>query len=61
MMGVPIDGPTSDFCDNKSVVTNETLPHSTLTKKHYAISYHRVRESVTSGAIKLHMREDPST
>jgi hypothetical protein len=34
MMGVPIDGPTSLFCDNKAVVTNTTAPEPMLKKKH---------------------------
>jgi len=52
-MGVPIEGETSGFCDNKSVVTNATIPQSTLQKKHNMIAYRRVRESVASGAIRL--------
>ena len=53
MMGIPIDGPTNGFCDNQSVVTNSTLPHSTLSKKHISIVYHRVRESVASNTIRI--------
>ena len=26
MMGIPIDGPTNMFCDNKAVVRNSTMP-----------------------------------
>lgn len=51
MMGVPIDGPTTVFCDNQSVVHNTTKPESTLKKKHNAIAYHRVREAAASGTI----------
>ena len=53
MMGVPIEGETSGFCDNKLVDTNATIPQSTLQKKHNMIAYHKVRESVASGAIRL--------
>ena len=53
MLGVPIDGPTTMFGDNKSVILNTTLPSSTLKKKHNAIAYHRVREAVASGVINL--------
>jgi hypothetical protein len=53
MFGVPIDGPTNGFCDNKSVVTNAIIPQSTLNKKHNFIAYHKVRESVASGAIRI--------
>ena len=48
MMGVPIDGPVNTFCDNDSVVKNVTNSASTLTKKHNAIAYHKVRESVAA-------------
>ena len=40
MMGVPIDGPTSVFCDNKSVVTSNSVSNLTLAKKHLGICYH---------------------
>ena len=42
MMGIPIDGPTNMFCDNKAVVRNSTMPESTLKKKHVANCYHCV-------------------
>ena len=45
-IGVPVEGPLYLLGDNKSVVTNTTLPSSTLKKKHNAIAYHKVRESV---------------
>ena len=45
MMGVQVDGPTNDFCDNAAVVMNTTKPESTLKKKHNAIAYHRVLEA----------------
>lgn len=53
MFGIPIDGPTNVFCDNKSVVTNSTVPTSTLKKKHNSIAYHRVREAVASGVLRV--------
>ena len=53
MFGVPIDGPTNAFCDNESVVKNVTRPESTLQKKHNAIAYHKVRESVAAGSIRI--------
>ena len=62
MMGIPIDGPANVFCDNKSVVTNSTVPTSTLKKKHNSIAYHRVREAVAAGILRIaskstHIRE----
>jgi hypothetical protein len=53
MFGVPIDGPTNVCCDNEAVVNNSTKPESTLKKKHNAIAYIRVRESVTAGTIRI--------
>jgi Reverse transcriptase (RNA-dependent DNA polymerase) len=53
MMGINIQGATNCFCDNKSVVTNSTIPQSTLTKKHNSIAYHKVRESVASDAVRI--------
>jgi hypothetical protein len=53
MFGVPIDGPTNVFCDNKSVVTNSTVPDSTLKKKHNAIAYHRVQEAVAAETLPI--------
>jgi hypothetical protein len=37
MMGIPLDGSTSVFCDNEGVVKNTTAPESPLKKKHVAI------------------------
>ena len=53
MFGVPLQGPTNVFCDNESVVKNTTVPESVLKKKHAAISYHRVREAVASGTMRI--------
>lgn len=53
MMGVPIDGPANVFCDNQSVVTNATIPTSTLKKKHNSIAYHRVREAVAARILRI--------
>ena len=53
MMGIPIDGPTSVFCDNKSVVTSMYVPTLTLAKKHLGICYHAVRESVAVGIHRI--------
>jgi hypothetical protein len=53
MFGVPIDGPANVYCDNDSVCNNATKPESTLKKKHNAIAYHRVREAVAAGMIRI--------
>ena len=51
MLGVPIDGPSWLFGNNKSVITSSTIPHSTLSKCWNALSYHEVHESIASGII----------
>ena len=47
-LGVPLTGPSFMFGDNQSVVANTTLPSSSLKKKHNAIAYHKVRESIAA-------------
>ena len=54
MLGVPVQGPVVMFGDNKSVVTNSTLPHSTLNKRWYALAYHKVREAIASGILQFY-------
>ena len=53
MMGVPVEEPTNIYCDNDAVVKVTTRPESTLKKKHNAINYHRVREAVASGHVRI--------
>jgi hypothetical protein len=42
------------FGDNMSVVISTTVPHSTLAKRHNALSYHRVREAIAAGIARLY-------
>ena len=51
MFGVPLDGLSWLFGDNRSVVTSSTLPHSTLGKHWNALSYHHCHEAVASGLV----------
>jgi hypothetical protein len=60
MMGVEIDAATNVFCDNESVVKNSANPESTLKKKHNAIAYHRTREAIAAGMIRI-AKEDGET
>ena len=53
MFGVRVERPTNVYCDNKTVVTNSSLPESTLNKKHNAICYHRVREASAAGWVRI--------
>ncbi|GKY94554.1 hypothetical protein MPSEU_000421100 [Mayamaea pseudoterrestris] len=53
MLGVPLDGPSWMFGDNKSVTQSSNLPHSSLTKRHNALAFHRVREAIAAGIINF--------
>ena len=53
-LGVPLSGPSFMFGDNQSVVTSSTIPHSGLNKRHNALSYHKVRESIAAGILRFH-------
>ena len=53
MLGIPLDGPSNGFCDNESVVKNASIPESRLSKKHNAITYHKVRESCACNCIRI--------
>ena len=53
MMGIPLDGPAWLFGDNQGVITSGTIPHSTLNKRHNALSYHRVREAIAFGIMYM--------
>jgi hypothetical protein len=59
MMGIPLTGPSYIFADNKSQVTNATMPELTLKKKCNSICYHAVRESVAMGeSLITHINSD---
>ena len=53
MFGIPIEGPTNIYCDNEAVYKNTVMPESTLKKKHHAIAYHRCREAVAAGTVRV--------
>ena len=52
-MGVPLERAGWMLGDNQSVITQSTIPSSTLTKRHNALVYHRVRWAVAAGIIKF--------
>ena len=63
MFGVELDGPAYLFGDNLSVITQSTIPSSTLKKRHNAIAFHRVREAVAAKIIiflKIDGTENPA-
>ena len=51
--GVPLDGPAWMMGDNQSVVTSSTIPHSSLSKRWNALSYHKVREAIAGGWLRF--------
>ena len=53
-LGVPIKSKSYMFGDNRSVVTSATLPHSTLSKRHIILAFHRVREAIATTIIDFH-------
>ena len=46
MIGIPVEGPMCIYGENKSVLTNTTIPDSALKNKSLSIAYHFVREGV---------------
>jgi len=52
-LGIEVKGPTLLFGDNRSVVDSATVPQSKLNKRHMALSYHKVREAIASGAMRF--------
>ena len=52
MFGVNVHGYTCVWCDNDAVVNNLSVPSQTINKKHNAVSFHMVREVMTSGAAR---------
>ena len=51
-MGIPVYRSVM-FGDNQSVVTSSTIPHSPLTKRWTALSYHRVREAIAAKILEF--------
>ena len=62
MMDIPLFGPSYIFGDNKSQVTNLTMPESTLKRKCSSICYHFICESVAMGESAItHLRSDQNS
>ena len=47
-LGVPVNKKSYNFGDNQAVVMNSSIPHSSLSKRHNALGYHRVREMIAA-------------
>ena len=53
-LGIKVSCPADLAGDNAGVISNASTPDATLKKKHIALSYHTVRESVSAGIISPH-------
>ena len=58
-LGAPIGAKSFLFDDNRSVVTSATLPHSTLTKRHNILAFHRVREAIAAKCMAFYWIQSP--
>jgi hypothetical protein len=47
-LGVPVNHKSYMFGDNQALIMNSSIPHSSLNKRHNALSYHRVREMIAA-------------
>jgi hypothetical protein len=50
-LGFPVQTRSYLFGDNRAVVNNSAIPHSTVSKKHNALSYHCVSTAIAAGVI----------
>ena len=53
MMGIKFNPVTNILCDNMSVIINAQFPTSNLKKKHNAVAYHKVCETVAAGIVRI--------
>ena len=53
-LSVPIRSKSYMFGDIRSMVTSATLPHSTLSKSHNILIFHRLREAIAAKIIDFH-------
>jgi hypothetical protein len=44
--GIPVYTKSYMFGDNQAMITNNTIPHSSLSKQHNALAYHRLLEMI---------------
>ena len=58
MMGVPIEGATNIFCDNRTVCNSAQKQDTRLNKKDNAINFHRIRESVAGKWCRIAFKPD---
>ena len=55
MFGIEIiENETKVFGDNQAVITNTSVPESTLKKKHHSCNFNYVREAVAAGIVLVY-------
>jgi hypothetical protein len=52
-LGIPIPEKSYVFGDNKTIIDASSTPHAKLHKRHNALSFHHVREAVTSKYVTI--------
>jgi hypothetical protein len=52
-LGAHVEDMTYMFGDNQAVVNSSAIPHSCLSKRHNALSYHRVREAIATKIVNF--------
>ena len=53
MFGIPIDGKVNMFIDNQAMFKSSTIPESVNKKKHTSVAFHRIREAIAAGWIRI--------
>ena len=53
-LGVPVCQVSYIFGDNKIVIDSSIVPHSKLTRRHSALSYHRICKAIAAKIIEFH-------
>ena len=53
MFGIPVDGRVNMFIDNEAMFKSSTIPESVNKKRHTSISFHRIREAVAAGCLRI--------
>jgi hypothetical protein len=46
------------FGDNQAVTINSSIPHSSLSKRHNALAYHRVRDMIAANILGYYLIDD---
>jgi hypothetical protein len=54
-LGVLVIEKSYMFGDNQAVITNSSIPHSSLSKRHNALAYHRVRKMIAANILGYYL------